>query len=57
MDKKTQRQIRRAARKSANELKTCSNTEFDEFMEYLAQKELEMGKMEQQLCNLLPEHS
>ena len=43
MDKKTQRQIRRAARKSANELKTCSNTEFDEFMEYLAQKELKMG--------------
>lgn len=43
MDKKVQRQIRSAARKSAKQLKTCSDHEFNEFMEYLTKKELAVG--------------
>ena len=44
MDKKTQRRIQREARKKSRELKECSNAEYNEFMSYLSQKELAVGK-------------
>ncbi len=43
MDKKTQRKIQRDARKKSRELKVCSDAEFNEFMDYLTQKELSVG--------------
>lgn len=43
MDKKTQRKIQRDARKKARELKGCSNAEFNEFVDYLSQKEIAIG--------------
>ena len=56
MDKKVQRQLRHDARKRAQQLQTCSDNEFNEFMDYLVQKEVSMGrnisKMNQEIREL-----
>lgn len=44
MDKKTQRKLNREARKTARDLKQCSDEKFNEFMTYLSAKELAVGK-------------